>query len=207
MAADLPRRLQGHGGGDHARPLLPREVVPSGSWSSSAGRASPSRELCRVARAEGRTSSRRRSGRTTRSSAAEKELEWVKVGQGRQTKSKARLSRYEELLDAGARGSPTRRRSTSRRGRGSAEGHRGRGTCARDRRPRPDRRPHLLAAAGRHRRRRRAQRRREDHADQDAHGPGARRRLPRSRSANREAGVASTRSRGARPTPFRSSRR
>ena len=104
------------------------------------------------------------------------ELDWVRSNaKARQTKSKARLDRYEEMASrggedpqAGLRGDPDPA--------GSAPGQHGdRGARADQglRRPGAHRQPQLLAAAQRHRRHHRPQRRRQDHALQDHRRAGA----------------------------------
>ena len=98
------------------------------------------------------------------------ELEWVRSNaKGRQTKSKARLARYEEMA-AEARPHPQARLRRDPDPAGTAPGRtRARGQESPEglRRPHADRRPVLHPAAQRHRRRHRPQRRRQDHAVQD----------------------------------------
>ena len=115
---------------------------------------------------------------SARQKTLQRELEWVRMSpRARQAKSKARITRYEELreearaADRGQRRDPDPgARAAGRRGRGR-EG-RGQGL----RRPAPVREPQLLAAARRDRRGDRAQRRRQDHAVPDDHRAGAARR-------------------------------
>ena len=111
----------------------------------------------------------------------ERELEWVRSNaKARQTKSKSRLARYEELaaeaerskkLDIDEINIPAGPRlgSTVLEADQAGEGFR---------RPQADRQPELLAAAGRHRRRRRPERRRQVHPvpdDRRRGDPGQRR--------------------------------
>ena len=141
------------------------------------------------------------------------ELEWVRSNaKGRQTKSKARLARYEEMAAEAER---TRKLDFEeiqippgpRLGSVVIE--------AADlqqglRRPHADRRPVVHLAAQRHRRRHRPERRRQDHAVQDDRRPRAARRRRRSRSARRSRSPTSTRAAAAstrRRTSGRSSRR
>ena len=105
-----------------------------------------------------------------RSKMLERELEWVRSNaKARQTKSRSRLARYEEMAAAADRdrkidtseinipaGPATRRHRP--RGQGPDQGLR---------RPAAHARPVVHAAARRHRRRHRPQRRRQDHAVQD----------------------------------------
>ena len=109
----------------------------------------------------------------------EEELEWVRLNaKGRQTKSKSRLARYEEMAAEADRTRkldfeeiqipPGPRLGAVDRGHRPAEGLR---------RPRPHRRPVVLAAPQRHRRGHRPERGRQDDAVQDDRRPrGARRR-------------------------------
>ena len=115
---------------------------------------------------------------SARQKTLQRELEWVRMSpRARQAKSKARITRYEEL-----------REEAERQTEGSAEilipvperlgdevviaERRGQGIW----RPAPLREPHLLAAPRRDRRRDRAERRGQDHAVPDDHRPGAARR-------------------------------
>ena len=105
-----------------------------------------------------------------RSKMLERELEWVRSNaKARQTKSRSRLARYEEMAAAADR---DRKIDTSEINipAGPATGrHRPRGQGADQglRRPAADARPVVHAAPRRHRRRHRPQRRRQDHAVQD----------------------------------------
>ena len=109
----------------------------------------------------------------------ERELEWVRSNaKARQTKSKSRLARYEEMA---AEADRMRKIDTSeinipagpRLGDVVLEAH---DLDQGLRRPHAHARPVVHAAARRHRRRHRPQRRRQDHAVPDDHRPGAARR-------------------------------
>ena len=104
------------------------------------------------------------------------ELEWVRSNaKGRQTKSKARLARYEEMA---AEADRTRKLDFEEiqippGPRLGCDRHRGQEPAEGLRRPGAHRRPVVHAAAQRHRRRHRPERRRQDHAVQDDRRPGA----------------------------------
>ena len=117
------------------------------------------------------------------------EEEWIQSSpRARQTKSRARIQRYEEMLQ-----------ESQDRATGVAEivippgpapgrpGDRGGEAAQGLRQPAADRRSRLQAAAGRHRRRDRPERRRQDHAVPHDHRPGAARRR---RAARRRHGQA-----------------
>ena len=146
----------------------------------------------------------------TRRRTLQRELEWVRMApRARQAKGKARINAYDKLVaeaesaearqDEAADLDPARPapRRPRRRGRAPAQGLR---------RPAADRRPLVLAAAGRHRRRDRRQRRGQDHAVPHARRPGAARRRFARRSARRSSSRTST-SRASRSTPTRPSTR
>ncbi len=116
----------------------------------------------------------------------ERELEWVRSNpKARQAKSRARLSRYEELAAEAERNRavdlaeinipPGPRLGCGRAG--GRQAHQGL------RRPRADREPQLHAAPRRHRRHHRPERCRQDHPVQDDHRRGAARLAAASRSA------------------------
>ena len=126
----------------------------------------------------------------SRQASLERELEWIRMSpRARQSKGKARINAYNDLV-AEAEG----RRAARRQGRavhpaGAPAGRPGGGGGRRRqgvRRPTADRRPVLHAAAGRHRRRHRPERRRQDDAvPDDRRGGAAGRRHARPRCDGR----------------------
>ena len=96
------KEYAGRGADDHPRPLFPRQCGRAGSSSSIAGNTSPTKAITRP------TSRRRPSGssrRSARKAAARRrsrhELEWIRQGaKARQTKSKARIAKFDQLVAA-----------------------------------------------------------------------------------------------------------
>ena len=110
----------------------------------------------------------------------ERELEWVRMApRARQAKSKARLTRYEEMLaeeQAAEKRDDKREISIPPGPAARRRRDRGEGPAQGLRRQPADRRPRLHAAARRHRRRHRPERRRQDDAVPHDRRPGEARR-------------------------------
>ena len=173
VAGAAPGQVPGHRHGDHPRPVLPRQrrrVDPRARPRPRATRyeGNYSTYLEKKAAAAGRC-------RAARTPSCKKrladELEWVRSNaKARQTKSRARLDRYEEMA---AEAEKTRKLDFEeiqippgpRLGNMVIEADE---PAQGLRRPGADRRPVVLAAAQRHRRHHRPERRRQDHAVQDA---------------------------------------
>ncbi len=103
-----------------------------------------------------------------------REREWIQSSpKARQTKSKARIKAFEDLLDAADKPPPERHADRHPAWRAPRQcGDRGRRPVEGLWRHAVDRRPGVQAAAGRHRRRHRPERRRQDDAVPDDHRPG-----------------------------------
>ncbi len=116
-----------------------------------------------------------------------RELEWIRASpKARQAKSKARVTAFDKLVEQAGREEVGKASFPIAPGpRLGEHGGRGRRAVESLRRPAPDRRSVLQAAAGRHRRRHRPERRRQDDAVQDAHRQGEAGRAARSSSARR----------------------
>ena len=111
---------------------------------------------------------------TARQRALAAEEEWISsTPRARQTKSKARIQKYEEMLQRNQELAAGRRRNRhpARAPAWATSSSRPRGSQGL-RRPAADREPRLQAAAGRHRRRDRPERRRQDHPVPHDHRPG-----------------------------------
>ena len=109
-----------------------------------------------------------------RMKAMKEELKWVRSNaKGRQTKSKARLARFEELSRRRVPEAQRDQRDLHPGGRAPGQrGHRVQGRQQELRRPAADRQPELQGAGRRHRRHHRPQRRRQ--VDAVPHDPGQR---------------------------------
>ena len=105
VARALPGGVPGHGRRRHARPLLPRQrrrLDPRAGpgRGHSRGRATTRRGWSRSSAGSPRRRSRPRPGRRR----SQRELEWVRMApRARQAKSKARITRYEELREEAER--------------------------------------------------------------------------------------------------------
>ena len=115
------------------------------------------------------------------------ESEWIAASpRARQTKSRARIAKYEEMLQKSQELATGVAEIVIPPGPAAGQyRHRGRGSAQGLRQQRPDRRAELQAAAGRDRRRDRPERRRQDDAVPHDHRPGTARTADRCASATR----------------------
>ena len=206
LAGAAPGQVRRHRHRDHPRPVLPRQRGPVDPRARPRPRLPVRGQLLHLPGEEGRSAwpSQGRKDAKMQKRLTE-ELEWVRSNaKARQTKSRARLDRYEEMA---AEAEKTRKLDFEeiqippgpRLGNTVIEAQ---GPDQGLRRPGADRQPVVLAAAQRHRRHHRPERRRQDHAVQDHRRAGAAGRAARSRSARRSScptwtrtGPASTRRR------------
>ena len=123
VARKPPQGICRRGADDHPRPLFPRQCGRAGSSRSIAGNTSPTRAITRPTSRRRPSASSRRSARNPAARRrSSDELEWIRQGaKARQTKSKARIAKFDQLVAAQEKHVPGQgARSSSRCPSGSA---------------------------------------------------------------------------------------
>ena len=112
VARAVPRGVHGHGRRRHPRPLLPRQRGRLDPRARPRRRASPGRGTTPPGSSRSSSGWRQEEKQASaRQKTLERELEWVRMApRARQAKSKARLTRYEELREEAERQTRGQRR-------------------------------------------------------------------------------------------------
>ena len=180
-------RLRRHRAGRHPRPLFPGKRHQLDPRNRARPRLPVRGQLFFVAGPEAKRLPQEEKEETARMRALAAEQEWIGSSpRARQTKNKARIQKYEEMLQKSQEQVAGHRRDRHPAGPAARRHrHRGGGAAQGVRQPAADRGFELQAAARRHRRRDRPERRRQDHPVPHDHRPGTPRRRQAHASARR----------------------